>query len=101
MNLDGATVLTYTYIYTVGSCFTVHDVPGNFCLLRRGRILFKVCWVKTLKNILNEQITQVQKLNNQSLDAAKIVIAMIPVLAVYPFLQKYFVTGITLGSVKG
>ena len=48
-----------------------------------------------------EQIAQVQKLNNQSLDAAKIVIAMIPVLAVYPFLQKYFVTGITLGSVKG
>ena len=26
MNLDGATVLTYTYIRTVGSCFTVHDV---------------------------------------------------------------------------
>lgn len=48
-----------------------------------------------------EQIAQVQKLNNQSLDAAKIVIAMIPVLAVYPFLQKYFVSGITLGSVKG
>lgn len=47
-----------------------------------------------------EQIAQVQKLNNQSLDAAKIVIAMIPVLAVYPFLQKYFVSGITLGSVK-
>ena len=37
-----------------------------------------------------EQIAQVQKLNKQSLDAAKIVIAMIPVLAVYPFLQKVF-----------
>ena len=48
-----------------------------------------------------EQIAQVQKLNNQSLDAAKIVIAMIPVLAVYPFLQKYFVKGLTLGAVKG
>ena len=48
-----------------------------------------------------EQIEQAIKLNNLSLDAAKIFIAMIPVLIVYPFLQRYFVGGITLGSVKG
>lgn len=48
-----------------------------------------------------EQIEQAVKLNNQSLDAAKIFIAMIPILVIYPFLQKYFVKGITLGSVKG
>lgn len=47
-----------------------------------------------------EQIEQAVKLNNQSLDAAKIFIAMIPILVIYPFLQKYFVKGITLGSVK-
>lgn len=46
---------------------------------------------------------QYQKLNensNKSLDAAKVFIAMIPMLLVYPFLQKYFVTGITIGAVK-
>lgn len=40
-------------------------------------------------------------LSDQSLRCAQIVIAVIPILCVYPFLQRYFVTGITLGSVKG
>ena len=48
-----------------------------------------------------DQIAQAMKLNNLSLDSAKIFIAMIPVLIIYPFLQRYFVEGITLGSVKG
>lgn len=48
-----------------------------------------------------EQFEATSLLNNTSLDAAKVFIAMIPVLIVYPFLQKYFVKGITLGSVKG
>jgi putative aldouronate transport system permease protein len=38
---------------------------------------------------------------SQGADAAKIFIAIIPVLAVYPFVQKHFVKGIVIGSVKG
>lgn len=52
-------------------------------------------------NLTAEQIESLSALNNDALDAAKIFTAMIPVLIVYPFLQKYFVKGITLGSVKG
>lgn len=37
----------------------------------------------------------------ENIKAATIIFAMIPILAVYPFLQKYFVKGILLGSVKG
>ncbi|MCL1997510.1 MAG: carbohydrate ABC transporter permease [Turicibacter sp.] len=36
-----------------------------------------------------------------TVQAAAIVIAMIPILCVYPFVQKYFVQGATLGAVKG
>ncbi|MCJ8012979.1 carbohydrate ABC transporter permease [Paenibacillus sp. KQZ6P-2] len=32
---------------------------------------------------------------------AAIIISTLPILCVYPFLQKYFVKGVTLGSVKG
>jgi putative aldouronate transport system permease protein len=47
-----------------------------------------------------EQIKNLAELSNRTLDAAKIFIAMIPILIVYPFLQRFFIHGITLGSVK-
>ena len=47
-----------------------------------------------------EQIREMALLSNRTLNAAKIFVSLIPVLCIYPFLQKYFVTGITLGGVK-
>ena len=32
---------------------------------------------------------------------AVIIVATLPVIAVYPFLQRYFVQGVMIGSVKG
>lgn len=41
------------------------------------------------------------QVSDRTSKAAQIFIAALPVLAVYPFLQKYFTTGIVMGSVKG
>ena len=36
-----------------------------------------------------------------SIEAATIIFATVPILVVYPFVQRYFVAGVTLGAVKG
>lgn len=51
--------------------------------------------------LTTEQYQQLAQNSNKALEAAKVFIAMVPMLIVYPFLQKYFVSGITLGAVKG
>ncbi len=40
-------------------------------------------------------------LNQDNMKAAAIIIAMLPIVVIYPFVQKYFKKGILIGSVKG
>ncbi|WP_135547284.1 carbohydrate ABC transporter permease [Paenibacillus cymbidii] len=49
------------------------------------------------------ELQETQKLNlmEESLKSATIVFATVPILLVYPFLQKYFVKGVMIGAVKG
>lgn len=68
--------------------------------------------VKPLQMYLYELLTTTQNLyevdpviaaglSSSGMQAAAIVVSTMPILLVYPFLQKYFVKGLTVGSVKG
>ena len=51
----------------------------------------------TFKNVTIGDVV----LNQQNLKAAAIFISMLPIVCVYPMVQKYFKKGILIGSVKG
>ena len=44
---------------------------------------------------------ETEQLTPETIKATSIVIATVPIMCVYPFLQKYFVKGVMVGSLKG
>ncbi|RED62933.1 carbohydrate ABC transporter permease [Cohnella phaseoli] len=50
---------------------------------------------------MNAVLKSSQSISTETLKMAAVVIGIIPVLCVYPFLQKHFVKGMYMGSVKG
>ena len=45
--------------------------------------------------------SQIANFSDRSVKAAQIFVTTLPILVLYPLLQRYFVTGIKLGAVKG
>jgi putative aldouronate transport system permease protein len=63
-------------------------------------------FLRTVVVDMNLQILSINpedlyNLSDRSVRAANIFIATLPILLVYPFLQRYFIHGIRLGAVKG
>lgn len=50
--------------------------------------------------VKQEDIAMLQKISTRTTKAAQIIVGALPILLVYPFLQRFFVKGIVLGSVK-
>ena len=69
----------------------------------------------SIQSLLNKMIQDIQALSALSTaDSGKLMnipqvsirmaiafVAILPILVIYPFLQKYFASGIMLGAVKG
>lgn len=63
--------------------------------------LYMIGTAVTQGSTTTENVEYMREISDRTLRSAQIVIAMVPVLVAYPFLQKYFTKGIVMGSVKG
>lgn len=65
------------------------------------RVLNDVQYLRNNVELAAQNPTMMKNLPNESLQMAMAVIGMGPILIAYPFFQKYFVKGLTVGAVKG
>ncbi|WP_314584736.1 carbohydrate ABC transporter permease [Paenibacillus terrigena] len=54
----------------------------------------------SLTNMSAEQLKNLATVSDRTVKAAQIFVGALPILAFYPFLQKYFVKGMVMGGVK-
>ncbi|SDC16364.1 putative aldouronate transport system permease protein [Paenibacillus sp. UNCCL117] len=52
-------------------------------------------------NAVNKSVDDMMNISPEGIRAATVIASIIPMLLVYPYLQKHFVKGVLIGSVKG
>jgi putative aldouronate transport system permease protein len=96
-----ATILVFTIVYHWNEFFQAMVLMTKNDQYPLQTYIRSLTVVTDLSNMDAESAKLLTSTSNQTLNAAKIFISMLPLLVIYPFFQKYFVKGITLGSVKG
>ncbi len=120
-NIDGAgpwTTLAKIFVpisLPALATVTLFSIVGHWNAFFDGMILMqhKENWplqtyiqqlIVSVSSIMNttdpDEIKRLSNMSSQLLNAAKVMVSMVPILLIYPFLQKYFVSGIVLGAVK-
>ena len=100
-------IATITLFYAVGfwnSYFNVTLYISKSGMKVLQQVLHEV--VSKVNDVMNQaqldsNDAMMQPMASESVQGAAIVIATLPIMCVYPFLQKYFVKGVMIGAIKG
>jgi putative aldouronate transport system permease protein len=65
------------------------------------QVVLRDVLMDAMSNEMEEVLEYVQLLPGETLKMAAVLLSVLPLLLVYPFLQKYFTKGVLLGSIKG
>lgn len=96
-----ATILLFTIVQHWNSWFDgmiLMNKPNHYPL---ATYLQSVIIKLDFENLRQEDIYLLGIISDRTSKAAQIFLGTLPILMAYPFLQKYFMKGIVLGSVKG
>jgi len=100
-----ATILLFTCVGQWNSWFDgliYMNSPANYPLQTYLQTLVMSTELFTeAGNLTAEDMKALAEISDRTTKASQIFLAALPVLILYPFLQKYFMKGIVLGSVKG
>ena len=97
-------IATITLFYAVGywnSYFNVMMYVNSSSLKVLQQVLRDLVNSSGTTDQLMDSADQAQTIATESIKAVAIVIATLPIMCVYPFLQKYFVRGVMIGAIKG
>jgi putative aldouronate transport system permease protein len=95
-----ATILLFTLVGHWNSWFDgilYMNSPNHYPL---QSYLYTLVTKINIEAISTEDLGALNRLSEKTLRSAQIFLGALPIMLVYPFLQRYFIKGITVGSVK-
>ncbi len=63
--------------------------------------LYQLIYNNQMSEIAQQEGSSITDLAPESLKAAAVMFATVPILLVYPWLQRYFISGVMIGAIKG
>ena len=96
-----ATITVYTTLATWNEWFQGIIYMNNPAQYPLMSYLRSTVLISNLENLTPQEQERLANIGNKTYQAVQLFIASVPMLVIYPFLQKYFTQGLVLGSVKG
>ncbi|SFK30711.1 putative aldouronate transport system permease protein [Marinilactibacillus piezotolerans] len=94
-----ATIALFHGVFQWNDYMTANIYVDDRSLYPLQMLLFRIV-SENLSPAVSTGTNVVRNTTSQSLQLATMVVTTVPVVIIYPFLQKYFIQGMTLGSVK-
>lgn len=100
--LSKASIATFAMFYAVGywnDYFKGIVYIRDSSLWPMQTVLRQILQTANFNTLMYDEL--IQDIPPETLKDAMIIISVVPILCVYPFVQKYFVKGVMIGSLKG